>query len=99
VDPDFFIAAFWLGISVTVNIALGLAWFAARKREKRLEARPGDVSPLDDQIGRLITSNEAIVARLEDIVSSQEFLNRVLTDRLDRLGRALPAPEPRDAGP
>ncbi len=93
-NEDFFLAIFWLGISVTVNIALGLAWFSARRRARRLETRPVDLSQLDELIGRFDTSNDAIVARLEDLASSQEFMNRVLTGRLDRLGRALPAPEP-----
>jgi hypothetical protein len=95
-NEDFFLAIFWLGISVTVNIAFGLAWFSARRRVRRLETRPVDLSQLDELIGRIDTSNDAIVARLEDLASSQEFMNRVLTDRLDRLGRALPAPEPHD---
>jgi hypothetical protein len=100
-DQDFYIVAFWLGISVTANIAFALAWFGARRRERRLEARslearPDDSSHLDDVLSRMAISNEAMVARLDDIVSGQEFMNRVLTDRLDRLGRVLPAPEPHD---
>ncbi len=95
-NEDLFWAMFWLGISVTVNIALGLAWFSARRRARQLETRPVDLSQLDELIGRIDTSNDAILARLEDLASSQEFMNRVLTDRLDRLGRALPAPEPHD---
>lgn len=96
-DQDFYIAAFWLGISVTVNIALGLAWLSARKRVARLEARPDDSSQLDERIGRMESANDALLARIDDLVNSQEFMNRVLTDRLDRLSRALPAPEPRDS--
>jgi hypothetical protein len=95
-NEDFFLAIFWLGISVTVNIALGLAWLSARKRARRLETRPIDLSQLNELVGRIETSNDGIVARLEDLASSQEFMNRVLTDRLDRLGRVLPAPEPHD---
>jgi hypothetical protein len=95
-DQDFYIAAFWLGISVTVNVALGLAWWGARKRVQRLEAQPSDPAQLDELFGRVVSSNEAIVGRLEDLVSGQEFMNRVITDRIDRLGRALPAREPRD---
>jgi hypothetical protein len=93
---DFFVVAFWLGISVTVNIALGLAWFGAHRRVRRLEDRPVALSQLDDLVGRPDTSNDAIAARLEDLVNNQDFMNRVLVDRLDRLGRALPAREPHD---
>ena len=95
-NEDFFLAIFWLGISVTVNIALGLAWFSARRRARRLETGPVDLSKLDELVSRMDTSNDAVVARLDDLANSQDFLNRVLTDRLDRLGRALPAAEPHD---
>jgi len=91
---DEFLAIFWLGISVTVNIALVLAWFGQRRRLRRLETRPVDLSQLDDMMARVDSSLDGVTARLDELVSSQDFLNRVLTDRLDRLGRALPAPEP-----
>jgi biopolymer transport protein ExbB/TolQ len=93
---DFSLAVFWLGISVTVNIALAIAWISARKRVHRLENRPIDVSQLEELVTRMDTSNDAVAARLEDLVSSQDFVHRVLIERLDRLGRALPAPEPHD---
>ena len=93
---DFFLAIVLLAISVTVNIGLGLAWFSAHKRLRRLEARPVDLSHLDEVMGRVDTDLDALAARLDDLVSSQDFMNRVLTDRLDRLGRSLPAPEPHD---
>jgi hypothetical protein len=93
---DFGLAIFWLGISVTANVALALAWFGARRRLRREETRPLDLSHLDELISRMETSIDALATRLEDLVSGQDFMNRVLTERLDRLGRALPAPEPHD---
>jgi biopolymer transport protein ExbB/TolQ len=93
---DEFLAIFWLGISVTVNIALVLAWFGQRRRLRRLETRPVDLTQLDDMMARVDSSLDGVTARLDELVSSQDFLNRVLADRLDRLGRALPAPEPHD---
>lgn len=96
-NEDFFLAIFWLGISVTVNIALALAWISARRRARRLETRPVDLSQLDELLGRMDTSSDAIATRLDDLVSSQDFMNRVLIERLDRVGRALPAPEPHDS--
>lgn len=86
----------WFDISVAVNIALAVAWFLARRRLRRLETRPLDLSHLDDVIGRMDTSIDTIATRLEDLASGQDFMNRVLADRLDRLNRALPAPEPHD---
>jgi hypothetical protein len=90
---DFFLALFLLGISVTVNIGLALAWLSSHRRLRQLETRPVDLSQLDDLIARVDTSLGAVSERLDDLVSSQDFMNRVLTDRLDRLDRALPPPE------
>ncbi len=95
-NTDFAILLFWFGISVTANIGLTFAWFQMRKRARQLEGRPVDLSQLDDLAGRVDNSLEALGARMDDLVSSQDFMNRVLTDRLDRLGRVLPAPEPHD---
>jgi len=95
-NTDFAILLFWFGISVTANIGLTFAWFHMRKRVRQLESRPVDLSQLDDLAGRVDSSLEALSARMDDLESSQDFMNRVLTDRLDRLGHALPAPEPHD---
>jgi hypothetical protein len=92
-NTDFAILLFWLGISVTANIGLTFAWLQARKRVRQFESRPLDLSQLDAGVDN---SLDALNARMDDLVSSQDFMNRVLTDRLDRLGRALPAPEPHD---
>jgi hypothetical protein len=95
-NTEFAILLFWFGISVTANIGLTFAWLHARKRVRQLESRPVDLSHLDDLGARVENSFDALTARMDDLVSSQDFMNRVLTDRLDRLGRALPAPEPHD---
>ena len=86
---------FLLGVSVTANIGLGLSWFSSRRRLRQLETLPVDLTQLDELIARVDTSLGAVTARLDDVVSSQDFMNRVLTERLDRLGRALPAPDAR----
>src|SRR2546427_11193064 len=93
-NTDFAILLFWFGISVTTNIGLTFAWFHLRKRVRQLESRPVDLSQLDDVAARVGNSLEALSARMDDLLSSQDFMDRVLTDRPDRLGRALPAPEP-----
>jgi len=95
-NTDFAILLFWFGISVTANIGLTFAWLHARKRVRQLESRPVDLSQLDDLVARVDSSLDSLNTRMDDLVSSQDFMNRVLTDRLDRLGRGLPAPEPHD---
>ena len=93
---DFFLTLFLLGISVTINIGLALAWISAHRRLRQLETRPVDLSQLDELSARVDSSLDAVTARLDDLTSSQDFMNRVLAERLDRLGRALPAPEHHD---
>src|SRR5437879_13524123 len=95
-NTDFAILLFWFGISVTANIGLTFAWFHMRKRVRQLESRPVDLSQLDDLAARVDSSLEALSARMDDLASSQDFMNRVLTDRLDRLGRPPPGPSPPD---
>src|SRR5437762_11662025 len=95
-NTDFAILLFWFGISVTANVGVTFAWFHARTRVRALATRPVDLSQLDDLAARVDNSLEALSTRMDDLVSSQDFMNRVLTDRLDRLGRVLPAPEPHD---
>jgi hypothetical protein len=94
-NPDFAILLFLFGISATVNIGLIIAWLSARKRLRMLESRPIDPS-VDELVARVESAVDTVNARLDDLVSSQDFMNRILTDRLDRIGRALPEPEPHD---
>ena len=93
---DFALLLFWFGISVTANIGFTFAWLHTRKRVRQLESHPVDLSQLDDLVARVDSSLDNLNRRMDDLVSSQDFMNRVLTDRLDRLGRALPIPEPHD---
>src|SRR2546425_2316575 len=98
-NTDFAILLFWFGISVTTNIGLTVAWFHMRKRVRQLESRPVDLSQLDDVAARVDNSLETLSARMDDLFSSQDFMNRVLTHRPDPLGRPPPAPGPLDTPP
>ncbi|OLC01969.1 MAG: hypothetical protein AUH78_18620 [Gemmatimonadetes bacterium 13_1_40CM_4_69_8] len=94
-NGDFAILLFWFGISLTANVALGIAWFRTSRRVRHLENRP-DLSQFDDIAARVEQAVDALAGRVEELANGQEFLNRVLSDRLDKLGRALPLPEARD---
>lgn len=96
IDVDFAILFGMFGISVTVNIALLIAWLSTRKRLRQVETRPLDLTPLEDLVARVESSVDTLNTRFDDLVSAQDFMNRVLTDRLDRLGRSLPVPEAHD---
>lgn len=94
-NKDFALLLFWFGVSLTVNIAFTISWFQSRKRQRELDSREPDTR-LDDLAARIETAVDSVNARLEEFAGGQEFMNRVLTDRLDRLGKALPEPEPHD---
>jgi hypothetical protein len=96
-NVDFAILLFWFGISVTANVALGITWFRTSRRVRQLESRHPDLSQFDDVATRVEQAVDALAGRVEELGNGQEFLNRVLSDRLDKLGRVLPAPESRDA--
>ena len=85
-----------LGLSVTVNIGLTFALFQMRKRVRPPESRPVDGSQLEDLEAHLDSSLETLTARVDELASGQDFMNRAFTDRFERLARALPAPEPHD---
>ena len=94
-NPDFALLLFWFGISVTANLALGIAWFRTSRRVRQLEAHPGGGGGdqrLEDLTNRFEQAVDSLAGRVEELANGQEFLNRVLSDRLDKLGRALPAP-------
>jgi len=93
---DFAILLFWFGISVTANVALGITWFRTSRRVRQLENRHPDLSQFDEVATRVEQAVDALAVRVEELANGQEFLNRVLSDRLDKLGRVLPAPESRD---
>ena len=95
-NTDFALLLFWFGISVTANVALGIAWFRTSRRARNLENRHPDLSQFDDVATRVEQAVDALAGRVDELANGQEFLNRVLSDRLDKLGRALPAPESRD---
>jgi hypothetical protein len=81
-------------ISVTANVALGVAWVRAVLRLRRLERESARPLP-DERIDQLGQTVEILAAQVDQLVSGQEFLNRVLTDRLDKLGRPLAPASPR----
>jgi len=97
-NGDFAILLFWFGISLTTNIALGLAWFRTSRRLRQLEGGEGkgrshrpEQAQLEDLTARVEQSVDSLAARVDELASGQEFLNRVLSDRLDKLGRAAPS--------
>lgn len=93
-NEEFAVLLFFFGISGTLNLALAIAWFKANRRIRQLENPHFAPGPLDDgRAERLERSIETLSAQVDQLASGQEFLNRVMADRLDRLARPAAEPE------
>jgi hypothetical protein len=86
---------FLFGISATANAALGIALWRSARRLRRLEGREQTPVPLDARAERLEQLVDALTVQVEQLASGQDFLNRVVAERLDKISRGLPAPEDR----
>ena len=93
-SDDFAVLLFFFGISVTINIALAVVVLSSRRRVRRLEDHllADDRGDRDDRTVRLEQVVEGLTVQIDQITSAQEFLSRVITNRLDRPGHAHPAP-------
>ncbi len=94
-NEDTAILLFMFAVSATSAVGLGVAWIRTSMRLRKLEDRLLEGgSRSDDTAERLERVVESLAAQVDQLTSSQDFMNRVLTERLDKLGKALPAPEP-----
>ena len=84
-------------VSATVNVGLAIAWYRTNKRLKQLESRPMAVAQLDELASRIDATLDTVSARLDEFAGAQDFMNRVVVERLDKLNRGTlqkGAPEP-----
>jgi len=96
-SDDFVVLMVAFAVSATVNVGLAIAWYRTNKRLKQLESRPLAVAQLDEVASRVDATLDAVSARLDEFASAQDFMNRVVVERLDKLSRATlqkGAPEP-----
>jgi len=93
-NDEFVMLLVMFSASATVNIGLAIAWFRANKRLRQLEHRPVALAQAQDFPARVDSALDAMTARLDEFASAQDFMNRVVLERLEKLNRALPAPEP-----
>lgn len=95
-DEEFAFLLVWFAVSLTVNAGLLFAWFRANRRLKRVEDMLF-ASPQQQQEDRraedVERALENVNAQLDQLANGQEFLNRVMAERIERLPR--PAPEPK----
>jgi len=79
-------------VSATVNLGLAISWYRTNKRLKQIESRPMVVAQIDELAARVDATLDTVSARLDEVASAQDFMNRVVVERLEKLNRALPAP-------
>jgi hypothetical protein len=77
---------------VPTAVAFGVAWLRTSRRLRELETRFFGPAPArEDRTERLEHVVDGLATQLDQVISGQEFLNRVLTDKLARA--RLEAPE------
>jgi len=73
---------------VPSTVAFAVAWVRTNRRLRDLERRFFGPAPShDERADRLEQVVDGLSAQMDQIVSGQEFLNRVLTERMDKLAR------------
>lgn len=89
-DEEFAILLFFFGISLTTTVGFGFAWFRAARKLRRLEDQVF-FSPQrgqeDVRVEQLEQTLDALSGQMDTLANGQEFLNRVLSERLDRWPR------------
>jgi hypothetical protein len=88
-NDDFAVLLFFFGISVTANIALTVGLLGSRRRVRRLEERILNHNH-DDRTDRLEQVVEGLTVQIDQITSAQEFLSRVITNRLEKPHGVVP---------
>ena len=84
------IALFIFGLTLASAVGFGVAWFNANRRARRLENQLLDIqgSPTDPRGAQLEQTMDSLARQVDQLASGQEFLNRILADRLDKMARA-----------
>ena len=98
-NEDFAVLLFCFGISLTANVALLVGLLRSSLRARRWEKASLPAPRADDEhVERLERAVDALTSQVDQIASSQEFLGRLVAERLDKLAR-LPAAPQADAPP
>jgi len=80
-----FLALLAIAGLVPSAVAFGVAWLRTSRRLRELEARLfGPALPRDQRTERLEQVVDNLAVQLDQVITGQEFLNRVITERLAR---------------
>lgn len=86
-SDDFVVLMVAFAVSLTVNLGLAIAWFRTNTRLKQIERRPMATAQIDELASRVDATLDTMSGRLDEFASAQDFMNRVLVERLDKLNR------------
>lgn len=86
-NEDFAFLLVFFAVSATVNVGLAIAWYRTNKRLRQLENRPAALAQIEEIPSRVDAALDAMAARLEEVAGAQDFMNRVVIERLEKLNR------------
>ena len=86
-SDDLVVMMIAFAVSATINVGLAISWFRTNRRLKQLENRPMALTQLDELASRVDATLDTVSARLDEFASAQDFMNRVVVERLDKLNR------------
>ena len=87
-NEDVAVLLFFFGISLTANVALLVGVLRSAMRIRRLERAALPVARSDDEhVERLEQAMDALTSQVDQLTSNQEFLNRLVTERLEKMIR------------
>ncbi len=93
---DFAIMLVVVAVSLTANVALAIAWLRSTLALRQAQREARGIPDADLQrIEQLESAMDSIAGQLDQLANGQEFLQRVVTERLAN----LPAPPARLPGP
>jgi hypothetical protein len=72
---------------VPTTIGFAVAWFRTSRRVSFLEEQLARMPEHDERADRLEQIVDSLSAQIDQLANGQEFFNRVMTDKLDKVGR------------
>ena len=89
-NEEFAVLLFFFGISMTANLGMLVGWIRAIRRVRRLEDQlflPQHPGGDDRRVDRLEQAIDSLGGQMDQLANGQEFLNRIVAERLERQPR------------
>ena len=89
-NEEFAVLLFFFGISLTANLGMLIGWIRSIRRVRRLEDHlflPPQQGSEDRRVDRLEQVIDTLSGQMDQLANGQEFLNRVVAERLERQPR------------